>query len=105
MGWQQLGSEDQFTENKIHSCKVNGVPLIVVATADGLRAYYDQCSHQDVPLSAFGRLENEQIFCLAHGAGFCMKSGEAKCAPATEALKKYPVKIEAGMLWVEMDHD
>jgi len=32
-----------------------------------------------------------------------VRSGRPTCAPATEAVRSYPVKIEGGRVWLALD--
>lgn len=51
------------------------------------------CTHGNARLSD-GFLEDGQIECPLHQGRFCVKSGEALCAPLTENIRVYPVRIE-----------
>ena len=45
---------------------VDGTPVVVFRTGQGLSALYDQCPHRGAPLS-FGRVSGNGIACAYHG--------------------------------------
>jgi nitrite reductase/ring-hydroxylating ferredoxin subunit len=59
------------------------------------------CTHADFPLTD-GDLDAPalEVECPLHGARFCLKTGEARCLPATEPLRTYPTKVADGRLLV-----
>lgn len=87
-------------------CKVSEVPPgsskrveladaapVAVFNLDG--SFYvidDTCTHGKASL-ADGYLEGEEVECPFHGGRFCVKTGEARSFPATEAVKSYPVQV------------
>jgi naphthalene 1,2-dioxygenase system ferredoxin subunit len=38
-----------------------------------------------------------------HQGKFDVRTGQPTCAPATEALRSYPVKVEGGRVWLAID--
>ena len=50
-----------------------------------------------------GFLEGHEIECPVHQGRFDVRTGVATCAPATAPIRVYPVKIEAGRVWVQLD--
>jgi 3-phenylpropionate/trans-cinnamate dioxygenase ferredoxin subunit len=66
---------------------------IVLVNADGeLYACSNICSH-DYAVLHEGEVENAEIICPLHLARFDVRTGEALCPPAYEALTTYPVRI------------
>jgi len=73
---------------------------IAVFNLDGqFYAIEDVCSHDSAEIAS-GELEGDEIVCPRHGARFCIKTGEAKCAPAYDDIDIFPVRIEEGRLQV-----
>ncbi len=60
------------------------------------------CTHGHARLCE-GFLEGHEIECPLHQGRFDVRTGEPTCAPVTEALKRYPVKIEGGRVWLALD--
>jgi naphthalene 1,2-dioxygenase system ferredoxin subunit len=47
-----------------------------------------------------GFLEGHEIECPLHQGRFDVRNGAPMCAPVTEAIRSYPVKIEAGRVFL-----
>jgi 3-phenylpropionate/trans-cinnamate dioxygenase ferredoxin subunit len=78
-------------------------PPIAVYNVNGqLYAIDDICSHAEYTLSE-GYFDEGEIECALHGARFCVKTGEALCLPATQAVATHPVVVEDGVIYVEVD--
>jgi toluene monooxygenase system ferredoxin subunit len=76
---------------------------VLIANVDGeVVAYEDRCAHQGVPLSR-GQLERVgcTLTCAAHGWQYDLRTGDG-INPKGVALRRLPVKIEAGGILVEM---
>jgi 3-phenylpropionate/trans-cinnamate dioxygenase ferredoxin subunit len=77
-----------------------GRDWVVVFNVDG--KYYaieDRCSHEDFPLSE-GVLDDCVIECPQHNATFDIRTGEPLSAPAVSPVRRYPVRVEEGMVQV-----
>jgi 3-phenylpropionate/trans-cinnamate dioxygenase ferredoxin subunit len=78
-----------------------GEEPIAVWNVDG--SYYatqDMCTHEEASLSE-GDLWGDVVECPLHGAQFDVTNGTVMSLPAVFPLKTYPVKVEAGKLYVE----
>ena len=60
------------------------------------------CTHEFVHL-ADGLVMDHVIECPLHNGQFDYRTGEALRAPACEALHTYPVKLEGGEVFIEID--
>jgi 3-phenylpropionate/trans-cinnamate dioxygenase ferredoxin subunit len=73
---------------------VGGVPLAVARCDDGtVRAIYDECSHEAVPLSE-GEIDGCTIECWLHGSRFDLRTGIPTGPPAIRPVPVYPVLVE-----------
>lgn len=61
------------------------------------------CTHQQVDLD--GALDGCELECPLHGARFDARTGDVKNLPASQPLKRYPLKIEDGDIYVESPDD
>jgi 3-phenylpropionate/trans-cinnamate dioxygenase ferredoxin component len=59
------------------------------------------CTHEQVHL-ADGLVMGDIIECPKHNGRFNYKTGEAKGAPVCVNLQTYPVKVEAGKIFVQV---
>ena len=76
-----------------------------VYNLDGdLYAVEDRCSHDDGPL-AEGELDADEgvAVCSRHGARIDVRSGRAVSLPAVESVQTFPVRVEDGLVLVELD--
>ncbi|TCM69197.1 3-phenylpropionate/trans-cinnamate dioxygenase ferredoxin subunit [Acinetobacter calcoaceticus] len=86
------------------ACGVNGIEaLAVFNNAGNFFAMNDRCSHGNASMSE-GYLEDDgTVECPLHAARFCLSTGKALCLPATDRIATFPVLIEDGALYVEME--
>ena len=76
---------------------------IALYTVDGdVYATDNICTHGQARLCD-GFLEGHEIECPLHQGKFDVRTGQPTCAPATEALRSYPVKVEGGRVWLAID--
>lgn len=83
--------------------KVEVDPPIAVYNVDGeFYATDDTCTHGQSSLSD-GWVDGDEIECAWHMARFCIRTGRAKCLPATVDLRTYQVIVEDGDIFVVQD--
>ncbi|HEX2154841.1 MAG TPA: FAD-dependent oxidoreductase [Acidimicrobiia bacterium] len=83
-------------------CRVghfDGKPVVVVRTADGLRAVGGSCTHYGGPLGE-GLCAEGQIHCPWHHAAFDLTTGEAVGAPALNSIPVYELDERDGRVFV-----
>ena len=81
--------------------EVDGEPVAVARTGDGVYAMRDVCSHAEVPLSE-GDIYDHTVECWLHGSCFDLRTGQPTGPPATKPVAVYPVKIDGGDVLVEL---
>lgn len=72
-----------------------------------LRAYRNRCPHQGTPLEMvedrFMANDGEHFLCTTHGARFRVEDGYCSFGPCKkQSLTPLPLKLEAGMVCVEV---
>ena len=60
----------------------------------------DVCTHEFNLLSDGGLVEGDEVECLYHGARYSVKTGKVLAPPAFEPLRRYPVEVREGMVYV-----
>jgi 3-phenylpropionate/trans-cinnamate dioxygenase ferredoxin subunit len=60
------------------------------------------CTHEKVHL-ADGLVMGNIIECPKHNGRFDYKTGKAKKAPVCEDIKTFPVRVEAGKVFIQID--
>ena len=69
---------------------------------DGIYALDDVCSHEYSRLSE-GELWDEEVYCPKHGSRFDIRSGAVRSFPAFKPVKSYPVKVEDGKIYMDLE--
>jgi 3-phenylpropionate/trans-cinnamate dioxygenase ferredoxin subunit len=84
---------------------VSAGPLIVCVYNVGGELYglEDRCSHDDGPLCE-GDWDPDAgvVVCPRHGANFDIRTGEPLTLPAYEPVETFPVRLEDGMIVVDV---
>ncbi|WDD93006.1 non-heme iron oxygenase ferredoxin subunit [Burkholderia sp. FERM BP-3421] len=93
--WRPLGALDEFTEGEPAARVIEGRPVAVFRLGDALHALHDLCTHGHARLSD-GFVEGDCVECPLHQGLIDIRSGAPRCAPVTEAVRVYPVRITDG---------
>ncbi len=83
---------------------IEGAPVAIVRTSDGVYALRDVCSHAEVPLSE-GEVYDHTLECWLHGSRFDVRTGAPTGPPATKPVPVYPVKTEGDDVYVALPAD
>lgn len=79
-----------------------GDEQIALYRLDGeVYATHNVCTHQFALLSD-GYMEDGCIECPLHQGKFDIRTGAAMCAPVTQSIRVYPVKVEGGRIMVDL---
>lgn len=71
---------------------IEGEPIAIARTTDGVFAIRDVCSHADVRLSE-GEVIDCTIECWLHGSAFDLRTGQPLSLPAIVPVPVYPVNV------------
>ena len=93
---------DELPTDDVVELAPGGEPLAVYRVGDEVFVTSAFCSHGNARLCD-GFLEGHEIECPLHQGRFDVRSGQPLCSPVTEALRTYPVKIEEGEVWVQLN--
>ncbi len=78
------------------------IGAILLANVEGkIYAVNDMCTHEDSSLS-LGCLKGELVSCTLHGSRFNVCTGVPIEEPATEALCRYPVRVNNNRVEVSL---
>lgn len=79
-----------------------GDEQIALYRLDGeVYAAHNVCTHQFALLSD-GYMEDGCIECPLHQGKFDIKTGAAMCAPVTQSIRVYPVKVEGDRIMIDL---
>ena len=99
-GFVRVCSVDELPTVGAVQAEVAGAKLAIVRDSAGdIHAIDDTCSHANVSLSE-GDVEDGEIECWLHGSRFDLRSGKPTGLPAVSPIAVYPVKIDAGDVFV-----
>ena len=96
-----IGRADEVDEGDAAAFDVEGTQVAVARVEGELYAFGDICTHQGCSL-AEGELDGTTVTCPCHGSEFDVTTGEVLRGPAHEPVQSYPVRIEDGLLRVEV---
>ena len=97
--WIDVVSESAMADGEHLVVDVDGYDVAVFKIDGQFYAIEDVCTHDGAEIAS-GELDGDEIICPRHGARFCVKTGQVKCAPAYEDVETFPVRIQAGRLQV-----
>ena len=100
--WTDAATVDEVPTDDVVGMVVGGRDIALYNVDGQIYATDNVCTHGHARLCE-GFLEGHEIECPLHQGKFDVRTGQATCAPPTEALRSYPVKIEGGRVWLALD--
>jgi anthranilate 1,2-dioxygenase ferredoxin subunit len=100
--WHDVGAESDFTVDEPAQVIVKAQPVAVFRVDGGWHALHDLCSHGHARLSE-GFVENGCVECPLHQGLIELSTGAPKCAPVTEPVRTYPIRLMNGRVEVAVD--
>ncbi len=119
MAWIRLTKVEVIPGGTMRKFDYGALEITLANIGGELFAFNDRCPHMNAALHQ-GTLEGHTVMCALHKARFDVRSGEKLEAPhipipkaikmgslmanvQTHNLRTYPVKVEAGEVYVELD--
>jgi len=99
--WIDVLALDWVPEADVTSVIVEGLEIALYEVNGEVFATDNLCTHGAARLSD-GFLEGREIECPLHQGRFDVCTGKAMCAPLTQDLRVYPVRIENKRVLVNM---
>ena len=81
------------------SVTVDGTPVALFRTEEGIFALDDICSHEYSLLSE-GDVWSGEVYCQKHGSRFNLRTGAVTGLPATKPVRTWEAKVENGEIWI-----
>ncbi|PWK29772.1 FAD-dependent oxidoreductase [Pseudomonas sp. B21-040] len=88
------------SENRGLEVQIEDTKIVLLRVGDQLRAYQGECPHAGAPL-AEGALCHGRLICPWHKAAYRIEDGALCEPPALDSLKRYPLEIRDGDIWVD----
>jgi 3-phenylpropionate/trans-cinnamate dioxygenase ferredoxin subunit len=94
---------DELAPGQMKHVRAGRTSVCVYNLGGDLYAIEDRCSHDDGPLcEGDWKPEEGVVVCPRHGANFDIRSGEALTLPAFEPVETFPVRVDDGLVTVEI---
>jgi len=100
--WIDAAAQSDVPQDDVIGVDVGGHQIALYSVDGNVLATDNICTHGHARLCE-GFLEGHEIECPLHQGKFDVRTGQPTCAPATEALRSYPVKVEGGRVWLAID--
>ncbi|MET3179232.1 UNVERIFIED_ORG: naphthalene 1,2-dioxygenase system ferredoxin subunit [Variovorax guangxiensis] len=100
-GWTDAANFDDVPTDDVIGLVVEGRDLALYNVDGSIYATDNICTHGHARLCE-GFLEGHEIECPLHQGRFDVRNGAPTCAPVTEAIRSYPVKIEGGRVFLSL---
>ena len=91
--WTDVLAATDLPTDDVVGVMVLGRDIAIYTSGDEVYATENLCTHGSARLGD-GFLEGYEIECPLHQGRFDVRDGKPTCAPVTEALRTYPIKIE-----------
>ncbi|MFV3335501.1 non-heme iron oxygenase ferredoxin subunit [Pseudomonas sp. NY15437] len=91
--WIDAASRNDIPEGDVVAIKVKGREIALYEVEGEIYATDNLCTHGAARMSD-GFLDGREIECPLHQGRFDVCTGRAMCAPLTEDIRTYSVKIE-----------
>ena len=100
--WIDAAAQGDVPQGDVIGVAVGGRQIALYSVDGDVFATDNICTHGHARLCE-GFLEGHEIECPLHQGKFDVRTGRPTCAPATEALRSYPVRVEGGRVWLAID--
>jgi naphthalene 1,2-dioxygenase system ferredoxin subunit len=99
--WIDVIAVDAVPVADVTAVTVNGHEIALYEVEGEIHATANVCTHGAARMSD-GFLEGREIECPLHQGKFDVCTGKALCAPLTEDIRVYPVRIENQRVMVKL---
>ena len=102
INWVDAAAQDDVPQDDVIGLAVAGRDIALYSVEGEVFATDNICTHGHARLCD-GFLEGHEIECPLHQGKFDVRTGLPSCAPVTEAIRSYPVKVESGRIWLAIE--
>jgi naphthalene 1,2-dioxygenase ferredoxin component len=100
--WVDALSAADLPTDDVMGLAVAGRDIAVYTVGDEVYATDNLCTHGHARLCD-GFLDGHEIECPLHQGKFDVRDGRPTCAPVTESVRSYPVRVEGGRVFLQID--
>lgn len=99
--WIAAAELDAVPQDDVIGVEIGGRDIALYSVDGEIYASDNICTHGHARLCD-GFLDGHEIECPLHQGKFDVRTGKALCAPLTEDIRSYPVKIEDGRVFLAL---
>lgn len=99
--WTEAAPLSSVPQDDVIAVEVAGREIALYAVDGEIYATDNLCTHGHARLCD-GFLDGHEIECPLHQGKFDVRTGAAVCAPVTENIRSYPVRIEGGKVLIHL---
>ncbi len=99
--WTDVAAETDLFDGAAITVTPQGRDIALYRIDGRVYATDNLCTHGNARLCD-GFLEGHEIECPFHQGRFDVRTGQPTGAPATQAVRTWPVKIEAGRVYLDV---
>ena len=99
--WTSATPEIGVPEADVIGLQLAGKHIALYKVAGTVFATDNTCTHGQARLCD-GFLDGYEIECPLHQGKFDIRTGRATCAPVTEDVRSYPVRIDGGQVFLDL---
>jgi naphthalene 1,2-dioxygenase ferredoxin component len=100
--WIDVLSADHLPTDDVMVVCVAERDIAIYTVGDAVYATDNLCTHGHARLCD-GFLDGHEIECPLHQGKFDVRDGKPLCAPVSEALRSYPVRVEGGRVYLRVE--
>jgi 3-phenylpropionate/trans-cinnamate dioxygenase ferredoxin subunit len=98
--WVEVLPLERLADQAVLCVRVEAADLLLVRDGEHITACERACPHEQTDLS-LGRVARGRLFCPRHFASFDLVDGHISAGWPSRPLRRYPVRIEAGRIWID----
>ncbi|MEM5429191.1 non-heme iron oxygenase ferredoxin subunit [Cupriavidus oxalaticus] len=99
--WIEAALLSSVPQDDVIAVAVEGKEIALYGVDGNVYATDNLCTHGHARLCD-GFLEGHEIECPLHQGRFDIRNGAAMCAPLTEGIRTYPVRIEGHRVYLDL---
>ncbi len=97
--WKRVARKEGLKDGLAISVTVDETDIFLVRLGESVYAIEGECTHYGAPLCD-GLLKGKEVICPWHNARFDITTGRLKAAPALDDLRRFPLKVEDGEIYL-----
>lgn len=99
--WIEAALLASVPQDDVVAIEVQGKDIALYSVEGEVYATDNLCTHGHARLCD-GFLDGHEIECPLHQGKFDVRSGAAVCAPVTEGIRTYPVRIDGDKVFLDL---